>query len=116
MDCKVTSFMHDLNSLKVENLTKWFNDESKIWIPPMKEIQGEGRILALFRAIFKRYENIEWKASEIFDLGNNKFFYETISLSLLRSFVSHCGASTTNVDFRRGNPTRNRLNQSIKQT
>jgi hypothetical protein len=35
------------------------------------------------------------------------YFYETISLSLLRSFVSNSGASTTNVDFRRGNPTRN---------
>ena len=30
--------MRDLNSLKVENLQKWFDDESKIWIPPAKEI------------------------------------------------------------------------------
>ena len=40
MNCKVTSFMQDLNTCEVANLQKWFNDESKIWIPPAKEIQG----------------------------------------------------------------------------
>ncbi|MBF8456678.1 hypothetical protein IV494_05730 [Kaistella sp. G5-32] len=84
MDCKVTSFMEDLNSLKVENLQKWFNEESKIWIPPAKEIQGGGRILAMFRAIFRKYESINWCESEIFDLGKGKYFYETISIGNLR--------------------------------
>ena len=79
MDCKVTSFMQDLNSLNVENLKKWFNEESKIWIPPFKEIQGENKILALFRAIFRKYETIEWKESEIFNLGKGRYFYETVS-------------------------------------
>ena len=99
MECKVTSFMQDLNSLKVENLQKWFNEESKIWIPPMKEIQGAGRILALFRAIFKRYENIEWKASEIFHLGNNKYFYETISLGNMKGKGEYSNQICTVVSF-----------------
>lgn len=84
MDCKVTSFMQDLNSLNIENLQKWFDKESKIWIPPAKEIQGEGRILALFRAIFRKYEKIEWKESEIFHLGKERYFYETVSIGNLR--------------------------------
>lgn len=79
MDCKVTSFMQDLNSLNVENLEKWFNHESKIWIPPFKEIQGENRILAMFRAIFRKYESIEWKQSEIYSVGKERYFYETVS-------------------------------------
>lgn len=84
MECKVTSFMQDLNSLNLENLQKWFNEESKVWIPPAKEIQGGGRILALFRAIFRRYESIQWNESEIFDLGKGRYFYETISLGHLK--------------------------------
>lgn len=84
MDCKVTAFMQDLNSLKVENLQKWFDLDSKIWIPPFKEIQGSSRILAMFRAIFKKYENIQWQESEIFDLGKGKYFYETISVGSIK--------------------------------
>lgn len=79
MDCKVTSFMADLNSLKIENLEKWFNNESRIWIPPAGEVVGARRIIALFRAIFRKYEKLEWNVNEIFSLGNNKFFYETMS-------------------------------------
>lgn len=71
--------MKDLNSLNTEHLEKWFTDESTIWIPPSKEISGKSRILALFRAIFRRYEKIEWRVSEIFSLGNNKYFYQTHS-------------------------------------
>lgn len=99
MECKVTSFMQDLNSLKIENLQKWFNEESRIWIPPAKEIEGGGRILALFRAIFRKYENIEWKASEIFDLGNNKFFYETVSLGNLKGKGEYTNHICTVVSF-----------------
>ena len=79
MDCKVTSFMQDLNTLDVENLRKWFDENSKIWIPPMKEVEGGKRILALFRTIFRKYNHIEWKESEIFNLGKGRFFYETVS-------------------------------------
>lgn len=81
MNCKISHFMQDLNSLNIEKLEKWFTDETVIWIPPAKEISGKSRILALFRAIFRRYEKIEWSVSEIFNLGNNKYFYQTNSLS-----------------------------------
>lgn len=84
--------MLDLNTLKVENLQKWFVEDSKIWIPPANEIHGGNRILALFRAIFKRYENIEWKVSQISDLGNDRFFYETVSIGKMfgkEEFTNH---------------------------
>ncbi|MCS3868413.1 limonene-1,2-epoxide hydrolase [Chryseobacterium ginsenosidimutans] len=80
MNCKISHFMQDLNSLNIEHLEKWFTDETVIWIPPAKEISGKTRILALFRAIFRRYEKIEWRVSEIFALGNDKYFYQTNSL------------------------------------
>ncbi len=102
MDCKVTSFMRDLNSLKLENLQKWFDDESKIWIPPAKEIQGGSRILALFRAIFRKYESIEWSESEIFDLGKNRYFYETISLGNIKGKGTYTNQICTVVSFSEG--------------
>lgn len=99
MDCKVTSFMQDLNSLNVENLQKWFNEESKIWIPPAKEIHGGSRILAMFRAIFRKYENITWNESEIFDLGKGRFFYETVSLGTLKGKGSYTNNICTVISF-----------------
>ena len=99
MECKVTSFMQDLNSLKIENLQKWFNDDSKIWIPPAKEIQGGNRILALFRAIFRKYESIQWNQSEIFDLGKGRFFYETVSVGNMKGKGSYHNNICTVVAF-----------------
>ena len=99
MDCQVTSFMQDLNSLNVENLKKWFNEESRIWIPPFKEIQGDNRILALFRAIFRKYETLEWKESEIFSLGKGRFFYETISLGNMKGKGSYKNHICTVIAF-----------------
>lgn len=83
MNCKISHFMQDLNSLNLQELEKWFTDETVIWIPPAKEISGKTRVLALFRAIFRRYEKIEWNVSEIFNLGNDKYFYLTDSLGNL---------------------------------
>ncbi|MDH6252629.1 hypothetical protein M2347_002356 [Chryseobacterium sp. H1D6B] len=83
MVCKINDFMKDLNSLNIEHLEKWFTDESIIWIPPSKEISGKNRILALFRAIFRRYEKIEWRVCEIFSLGDQKYFYQTISVGTM---------------------------------
>ncbi len=99
MDCKVTSFMKDLNSLKIENLRKWFNEESKIWIPPAGEVVGEGRILALFRAIFRKYEKLEWKVDEVFHLGNGKYFYETLSIGTIFNKGTYRNQICTVVSF-----------------
>lgn len=99
MDCKVTSFMVDLNSLNIENLRKWFNEESKIWIPPAKEIEGDGRIMALFRAIFRKYENIKWQESEIHDLGKNRFFYETVSVGNMKGKGEYTNHICTVISF-----------------
>ncbi len=99
MDCKVTSFMQDLNTLDVENLRKWFDENSKIWIPPMKEVEGGKRILALFRTIFRKYNHIEWKESEIFNLGNSRFFYETISKGNMKENGDYNNQICTVVEF-----------------
>lgn len=99
MNCKVTAFMEDLNSLNVQNLEKWFNNESKIWIPPAGEIVGVGRILALFRAIFRKYEKLEWKAGEIFNLGNDRYFYESTSIGIMFKNGIYNNAICTIVSF-----------------
>lgn len=79
MVCQISDFMKDLNSLDIKHLEKWFTDESVIWIPHTKEISGKNRILALFKAIFRKYDRIEWQVFEIFPLGDQKYFYQTKS-------------------------------------
>lgn len=79
MECKVNAFMEDLNSLKVENLEKWFNEDSTIWIPPAGQVTGARRILALFRAIFRKYSKLEWRVDSVFSIGSHQFFYQTSS-------------------------------------
>lgn len=99
MMCKISHFMKDLNTLNPEHLEKWFTDESTIWIPPSKEISGKNRILALFRAIFRRYEKIEWNVAEIFHLGNNKYFYQTSSVGNLTGKETYRNEICTVVQF-----------------
>jgi limonene-1,2-epoxide hydrolase len=99
MNCKISHFMQDLNSLNIETLEKWFTDDTVIWIPPAKEISGKSRILALFRAIFRRYEKIEWSVSEIFHLGNNKYFYQTNSLGKLSGQDTYTNEICTIIQF-----------------
>lgn len=99
MDCKVSSFMQDLNSLDIENLSKWFDENSKIWIPPMTEVEGGKRILALFRTIFRKYNHIEWKASEIFNIGARRFFYETVSKGEMREKGVYNNQICTIIEF-----------------
>lgn len=99
MECKVTAFMKDLNSLQINNLEKWFSGESKIWIPPAGEVVGARRILALFRAIFRKYEKLEWKPSEVFSLGNNKFFYETVSKGSMSNNSEYTNQICTVITF-----------------
>lgn len=91
--------MKDLNSLNPDHLEKWFTEDSRIWIPPSKEIMGKNRILALFRAIFRRYENIKWTVSEIFHLGNEKYFYQTSSVSRLTGKDSYENEICTIIQF-----------------
>lgn len=99
MVCRINDFMKDLNSLNTEHLEKWFNDDSKIWIPPAKEISGKNRILALFRAIFRRYDSLEWKVFEIFPLGEQKYFYQTTSYGTMTGKGSYENNICTVVHF-----------------
>ena len=99
MICKVTSFMQDLNSLDIEKLRKWFDEDSKVWIPPMKEIQGGKRILAFFRSMFRKYSHIEWQASEIFNIGERRFFYETISQGTMKENGAYHNYICTIIEF-----------------
>jgi SnoaL-like domain len=72
---KCLEFMQDLESKDLSKISNWFNDNSLVWIPPGKQVEGVNRILALFRAIFRRYEKLHWKVVEIYELGNNRLFY-----------------------------------------
>ena len=67
--------MQDLESKDLQKLSNWFGDSSRVWIPPSRQVEGAGRILALFRAIFRRYEALHWKVVEVHELDTNRVFY-----------------------------------------
>lgn len=80
---RVTLFMQDLQSKKIENLRKWFDLKSRVWMPPGQPVKGDSRILAMFRKIFSRYKEINWKITQIHTVGIRKFIFETDSWGVI---------------------------------
>ena len=52
------AFMQDLESCDLERLKPWFVEESVLWVPPTAPIEGQRRILAMFRIIFRMYSKL----------------------------------------------------------
>lgn len=67
--------MEDLNTKDLEKLSGWFHENSTVWIPPAKPVMGSSRILALFRAIFRKYHSLNWEITEIHELASNRCLY-----------------------------------------
>lgn len=65
-------FMTDLDTMDITRLSAWFHEKSYVWIPPGKPVEGHTRIMAQFRAIFRRYNNLNWKVNEVFQLDDNR--------------------------------------------
>ncbi len=74
MDIKnrCVAFMTDLDTKDTKQLSNWFVEKSQVWIPPGQPVEGSSRIIAQFRAIFRRYKDLNWKVNEVFQLSENR--------------------------------------------
>lgn len=69
---KILAFMRDMESNDPERVAEWFTNDSSLWIPPAKQINGQTRIKALFRAMFYRYEYLTWEIVEIIPISDTR--------------------------------------------
>ena len=77
-------FMRDLQTKDWRRLRHWFTETSEVWVPPARLVVGVGRILALFRSIFRRYAQLEWEVTRFYPVNSSTIIYETVSCGSLK--------------------------------
>jgi len=76
---RCVAFMADLESRDLERVRNWFAESATLWMPPTEPIEGNRRIAAMFRVIFRMYAEIHWKVTDVYPVGANRFVYATDS-------------------------------------
>lgn len=99
-------FMADLHTLKTENLVKWFDDESELWLPPADPAVGARRILALFGLIFRRYQKLSWEVCAVYPAGERKLVYQTESKGTFADGRPYANSILTVIEFSPGGKIR----------
>jgi len=91
--------MADLQTLKTENLVKWFDGESELWLPPADPAVGARRILALFGLIFRRYRDLSWTVQAVYPAGPRKLIYATESKGTFADGRPYANSILTIIEF-----------------
>lgn len=91
--------MKDLQSKDVSRIAGWFSDCSEVWIPPSQPVQGAGRIAALFRAIFRKYQQLNWDVLEIYEVEPTHFFYISDSWGMVDEQNAYKNRILTQIRF-----------------
>ncbi len=91
--------MKDLKTLKTENMAKWFDEESELWLPPAHPAVGARRILALFGLIFRRYRNLSWTVQAVYPAGAHKLIYATESRGIFTDGRPYANSILTVIEF-----------------
>jgi limonene-1,2-epoxide hydrolase len=81
---RARDFMRDLQARDWGKLRHWFTAQSQVWVPPAQRVVGVGRILALFRSIFRRYAELEWEVTRFYPVSSSTIIYETLSWGSLK--------------------------------
>ncbi|HLG94572.1 MAG TPA: nuclear transport factor 2 family protein [candidate division Zixibacteria bacterium] len=99
-------FMADLQTLKTENLARWFDEESELWLPPCEPARGTRRILTLFGLIFRRYQTLSWEISAVYSAGERKLVYQTESNGTFADGHPYANSILTIIEFSPGGKIR----------
>jgi ketosteroid isomerase-like protein len=91
-------FIFDLNTRDLAKLMSWFQEDAQLWIPPAPIVQSATRIKLLLKLIFRRYSDIQWEITELYQASDNIILVE------MRSFGT----------FTSGKPYENNLISLIK--
>ncbi|MDB5051918.1 MAG: nuclear transport factor 2 family protein [Fibrobacteres bacterium] len=78
-------FILDLNSRDLEKLMGWFLEETQLWIPPAPLVQGSKRISLLLKLIFRRYSDIQWEITELYQASDSIILVEMRSFGTFTS-------------------------------
>lgn len=92
-------FMADLQTRKTENLAKWFDERSELWLPPSEPAIGARRILTLFGLIFRRYEELFWEVTAVYPAGERKLVYQTQSRGTFADGSPYANSILTIIEF-----------------
>ena len=93
------AFMHDLEYRDLERIKPWFAEKSVLWMPPTTPIEGQRRILAMFRVIFRMYTEIHWKVTDVYPAGGNRYIYATDSWGIIGKSTPYKNSILTIIDF-----------------
>ncbi len=66
--------IHSLCSLQAEEITRWFDEDAKLWIPPAAEVEGKRRIQVMFKLIYRRYSSLSWVITHAIPVDDRSIF------------------------------------------
>lgn len=93
------AFMDDLQKRDPRQLEKWFTTESIVWIPPANPVRGKNKILVLFRAIFSRYQELNWRVEKVFEVAENQCIYFSDSWGAFKNGHDYRNNIVTAISF-----------------
>jgi hypothetical protein len=93
------AFVRDLNARDLGLLERWFSDQSLVSIPPRSELRGTRRVLAFFRSVFRIYDEIHWRVTEVYEIGERRCAYLTESWGTLRGGGPYRNDIVTLIEF-----------------
>ncbi len=91
--------MDDLEKRNLDVLRGWFSEKSVLWMPPTEPIEGDRRILAMFRIIFRMYTEIHWKVKDVYAVGGNRYIYSTESWGTIGKQTPYKNSILSIIDF-----------------
>lgn len=96
---RILAFMEDMHSNDACRIAEWFADESILWIPPAAQVAGKGRIKALFRAMFNRYEFLKWNIVDILPVTATRCIHICESHGKLKGCAEYRNRVITDIVF-----------------
>ena len=91
--------MADLQTLKTENMVKWFDEESELCLPPCESARGGRKILTIFGLIFRRYQKLSWEVGAVYPAGERKLVYQTESKGTFADGRPYANSILTIIEF-----------------
>lgn len=93
------SFMRDLQQKNLNELEKWFTDESTVWIPPINPMKGKRKIIVLFRAIFSKYNQLNWHVKQVHQIEDRRCIFHTESWGEFKNGTPYKNYIVTDISF-----------------
>ncbi len=96
---RILAFMDDMHTLDAARVSDWFTDDASLWIPPAAPVTGKSRISALFRCMFKRYEELSWTILDIMPVGNDRCIHVCQSHGKIKGQEAYSNYVMTDIRF-----------------